>query len=122
MRTLNTIFFTILLAAQASTAFAAEAYIGRFLYQYTAGSTYRVTVNDSTHMQWECIQGPEKGASGVETPQRFKINSQIYYATWVEKTGVQVSQAIDFKHMKVYSTITDGKQRYVLEGNIIREK
>lgn len=122
MTTLHTTFLALLLAIQANCAFAAEAYIGRFLYQYAGGSTYRVTVNDDTHMQWACIQGPEKGASGIETPQRFKINKQVFFATWVEKTGINVSQVVDFKHMKVYSTIVDGKERYVLEGNIVREK
>lgn len=122
MHPIKIVIFGLLLFTSAISVHAAEAYVGQFLYQYDAGSTYRVTVNDNTHMRWACIQGPEKGASGIETPQRFKINSKVFFATWVEKTGVNVSQVIDFKNMKVYSTIIDGKERYVLEGNITREK
>jgi phenolic acid decarboxylase len=99
-----------------------ESYIGQFLYQYKAGNVYRVTANNSTKMQWECIKGSEVGAKGEETPQRFKVSKHVFYATWVEKTGIQVSQVIDFKGMKVYSTIVDGKDRYVLEGAVVREK
>ena len=120
LKTLSRLTTSILLIGSAS-AFAAESYIGQFLYQYKAGTVYRVIANSKT-MSWECIKGSELGAKGMETPQRFKLNNHIYYATWVEKTGVQVSQALDFKGMKVYSTITDNKDRYVLEGTIVREK
>lgn len=105
-----------------TSAFAVEAYVGQFLYQYKAGSVYRVIAKEDKTMAWECIEGPEVGAKGLEKPERFKLTKQIYYATWVEKTGIQVSQALDFKNMKVYSTIVEGKDRYVLEGKIVREK
>ncbi|WP_020166470.1 MULTISPECIES: phenolic acid decarboxylase [Methylotenera] len=103
-------------------AFAVEAYIGQFLYQYNSGNTYRVIAKDNEHMAWECIKGPEVGTKGLEKPQRYELNKHIYYVTWVEKTGVQVSQAVNFRQMKVYSTIIEGKNRYVLEGTIVREK
>lgn len=119
---LNLTIITIFLFAFVSVAEAAEAYIGQFLYQYKAGNVYRITAKDSKTMQWECIKGSEVGAKGVETPQRFKVNKHVFYTTWVEKTGIQVSQVIDFKGMKVYSTIVDGKDRYVLEGTVVREK
>ena len=82
---------------------------------------YRVIANSKT-MSWECTKGSELGAKGIEMQQRFKLNKHIYYATWVEKTGVQVSQSLGLRGMKVYSTITDNKDRYVLEGTIVREK
>jgi phenolic acid decarboxylase len=105
-----------------STLHAAESYIGQFLYRYDGGSVYRVTVDDPLSMRWECIDGGEKGASGIERPERFKVVDNIYYATWVEKTGVSVSQVIDLSSMKVYSTIIDRADRYVLRGEIVREK
>jgi phenolic acid decarboxylase len=122
MRTLKTVLISLLFAGFTSATFASEAFIGQFLYKYKGGNTYRVTVADSEHMKWECIEGSEKGAKGEETPQRFRVNNKVFYATWVEKTGINVSQVIDFKNMKVYSTIVDGKERYVLEGKVIREK
>ena len=112
----------IFLTTFALTTHAAEAYIGQFLYQYKSGNIYRVIVKDAVNMKWTCIHGSELGATGEETPQRFKLNSRTFFLTWVEKTGVQVSQAIDFKGMKVYSTVTDAQDRYVLEGTVVREK
>jgi len=105
-----------------SSAFAAEAYIGRFIYRYESGAAYRVIAQDSHELVWECIEGPEKGAKGTERPDRFKINKTTYFVTWTEKSGIQVSQALDFKNKKVYSTIIDGKDRYVVKGKITREK
>lgn len=122
MRKLKFFVITLLLSSIASTAGAAEAYIGQFLYRYKSGNTYRVTVPDNSQMKWECIEGSEKGAAGEETPQRFKVNNRTFFVTWVEKTGINVSQVVDLKNMKVYSTIVDGKDRYVLEGTVIREK
>ncbi|MCB5207992.1 MoaF-related domain-containing protein [Methylovorus mays] len=103
-------------------AHASEAYMGQFLYQYEGGNVYRVTVSDAKSMAWKCIAGSEKGAHGTETPERFKVDDNIYFATWREKTGINVTQVIDLKNMKVYSTIIDGKERYVLSGKIVREK
>ena len=114
--------FFLLLTTVASSAIASEAYIGQFLYQYKGGNTYRVINLDHKKMQWECIEGSEKGAKGIETPERFKINSTVFFTTWVEKTGINVSQVVDLKKMKVYSTIVDRKDRYVLEGKVVREK
>lgn len=114
---LSTLFIACIPAAQ-----AAEALNGQFFYQYEGGSVYRVVVNDAKLMRWTCIQGPEKGASGTEHPDRFKIADNIYFASWVEKTGTNVTQVLNLNTMKVYSTITDGKERYVISGTIIREK
>lgn len=122
MRQLHLYVIVLLLSVTTSIAHAAEAYIGQFLYQYEGGSVYRVTVNDAKSMTWLCIDGAEKGANGLEHPERFKVADKVYFATWVEKTGIQVSQVINFKTMKVYSTIVDGKERYVLTGKVVREK
>lgn len=122
MHQLKLIFIGLLISSLHSVAQASEAYIGQFLYKYKGGNTYRVTVNDRKTMKWECIEGSEKGANGEEMPQRFKVANKIYFATWVEKTGINVSQVVNLKNMKVYSTIVDGKERYVLEGNVVREK
>jgi len=122
MHQIKLIVIGLLACSLTSIAQASEAYIGQFLYKYKGGNTYKVTVNDSKTMKWECVEGSEKGARGEEKPQRFKITNKIYFVTWVEKTGINVSQVIDLKNMKVYSTIIDGKERYVLEGNVVRAK
>ncbi len=116
------IFMSTIATVYSTAAFAAEAYIGQFLFKYDGGSVYRVTVNDAKSMSWQCIQGLEKGAKGVEKPDRFKVADQIYFVSWVEKTGISVSQVINLGTRKVYSTIIDGKERYVVAGDIVREK
>ncbi len=122
MKSLPFLITTMLLSSLVTTAHAAEAYLGQFLYQYDGGNVYRVTVKEAKLMSWLCIKGDEKGANGVETPERFTVADKVYFATWVEKTGINVTQVINLNTMKVYSTIIDGKQRYVISGNIVREK
>lgn len=122
MKRIQLLFACLLLSAFTAMAHAADAYMGQFLYQYEGGNVYRVTINDAKSMSWVCIEGSEKGASGLEKPERFKVAEKIYFATWVEKTGINVSQVINLKTMRVYSTIIDGKERYVLSGTVVREK
>ena len=122
MKHIPLLITSLLLSSLPLHAQASEAYQGQFLYQYEGGNVYRVTVNDAKSMVWKCIAGSEKGAHGMETPERIKVDDNIYFATWREETGINVTQVIDLKNMKVYSTIIDGKERYVLSGKIVREK
>ncbi|MCB4809735.1 hypothetical protein LG204_00200 [Methylovorus menthalis] len=122
MKHIPLLITSLLLSSLPLHAQASKAYQGQFLYQYEGGNVYRVTVNDAKSMVWKCIAGSEKGAHGTEKPERIKVDDNIYFATWREKTGINVTQVIDLKNMKVYSTIIDGKERYVLSGKIVREK
>lgn len=105
-----------------NTACAKSPWQGQFLYSYEGGSVYRVIADNPKTMRWTCIKGEEAGANGEETPERIQVNPQVYFVTWTEKTGMQVTQVLDFKGMKVYSTVIDGSARYVLRGNMKREK
>lgn len=112
----------LLLLALSQWAMAAQPWQGQFLYSYEGGSVYRVTANHQKSMHWECIQGEEAGASGEELPERIQVRPDIYFVSWTEKSGVQVTQVLDFKAMKVYSTIIDQSAGYVLLGSIKREE
>lgn len=101
VRVFITSFFLSIFATVFSTAaFAAEAYIGQFLFKYDGGSVYRVTVNDAKSISWQCIQGPEKGANGVEKPERFKVADQIYFVSWVEKPGSMYRRSSTWARVK----------------------
>jgi hypothetical protein len=88
-------FIVLLFLALTSSAQASEAYLGQFLYK--CGDIYRVSVNDAKSMSWLCIEGSEKGANGEEKPERFEVADKIYFTSWVEKTGINVSQVINLK-------------------------
>ena len=118
---MKTIIASLLLVISATAAFAAESFAGTFLYKYKGGSTYRVTIPDAEKLHWECIEGDEKGAKGDEKPTRYTVADGIYFASWVEKTGIVVTQVVNMKTSKVYSTIVEGKDRFVLEGDVTKE-
>ena len=112
----------LLLCLSAPILQAAEPYLGRFLYQYEGGDIYRITVPDDTHMTWECVACPEPGTRAQETPDRFRIAEGIYFVSWLEASGVSVTQVVDLNAMKVWSTVIDGPGRYVIRGDIVREQ
>ena len=114
---LATLLFSLSLMAQAS-----DALRGQFLYHYEGGTVYRVTFMDAGTLRWHCLQGDEKGAQGTEKPDRFHVAKNVYFLSWVEKNGIQVSQVLNLNTMHVYSTIIDGQSRYVISGRIQREK
>jgi phenolic acid decarboxylase len=78
-------------------------------------------VPDEKSLKWECVVGDEKGATGTEQPTRIKVAEDIYFVSWVEKTGITVTQVVNFKDKKVISTVVVGGQRYVLEGSVEKE-
>jgi phenolic acid decarboxylase len=119
MKSILTIALLLALAAGRVIAEAASP-IGTFLYKYVDGATYRVTILNSESLTWECVEGSEKGAKGEERPTRFMIEGGVYFVTWVEKTGIIVTQVVNLKRNKVYSTIVVGKEPYVLVGDIER--
>ncbi|MEO7097889.1 MAG: MoaF C-terminal domain-containing protein [Luteolibacter sp.] len=96
--------------------------IGTFVYKYADGPTYRVTIPNTESLTWECIEGAEKGAKGEEHPSRFTVDDGIFFATWIEKTGIIVTQVVNLKTNKVYTTIVEGKERYVLVGDISKDQ
>lgn len=104
-----------------SVAHAKLPWLGQFLYQYEGGTVYRVSVPNDTQMHWQCIQGSESGAAGDEKPQRIAVNDNIYFVTWTERSGAQVTQVLDFSQMHVYSTVVIGKEKFILRGTIRRE-
>jgi phenolic acid decarboxylase len=97
-----------------------ELYLGTFLFKYHSGNTYKLVVPDKETLTWECVDGSEIGAHGTETPERFEVAPGIYFATWREKKGVNVSQALNFNSNTVFATIVEGHDRYVLTGDIER--
>lgn len=105
-----------------SMAHAQVPWQGQFLYQYEGGSVYRVITDHTPIMRWTCLKGDEAGAAGEEKPERIQVTPEVYFVTWTERTGMQVTQVLDFKGMKVYSTVIDGSARYVLRGTLKREK
>lgn len=115
-------FSCLALFAASQQAFALQPWQGQFLYRYEGGNVYRVFADNTTTLRWQCIEGDEAGAQGEEHPDRLQVRPDVFFVSWTEKTGIHVTQVLDFKSMRVYSTITDGSARHVLRGKLIREK
>lgn len=120
MRTL--IIWSFLILGMASAASAKEPYLGTFLYQYQGGNAFRVSVPNDKKLIWEGIAGKVAGTSGTEKPQRFKVADGVYFVTWTEKTGIDVSQVINYRTGKVFTTVIKGRDRLVHQGTVTREQ
>jgi len=120
---MKSIITTITLLTLFATNTIAQALLptGTFIYKYTDGPTYKVTIPNAETLNWECLEGAEKGAKGEERPTRFAVDDGVFFATWIEKSGVIVTQVVNLKSMKVYTTIVEGTERYVLTGEVVRQ-
>lgn len=121
IRTLALAVTFLTLCCSAAPAWSAPPYLGSFIYRYDDGSVYRVTVSDAAHLRWEALEGPEQGKSADEVTERKQVRPDVYFVSWVEKSGVNVVQVVDLTNMKLVTNVYDGKNRYVSEAAIRRE-
>jgi phenolic acid decarboxylase len=114
------VLLAVLVLGSLTSALAKEPYIGTFLYKYQGGNTFQVSVPNDRKLTWKCLSGAIKGESATEKPQRYKVADGIYFVTWIEKTGINVSQAINYNTGKVYTTVINGPRRSVHQGTVTR--
>lgn len=91
---------------------------------YTSGDHYIVTVLSETQLNWLSI-GTSDGGPTTETEAYTvrEVGQDVYFVSWMEQSGMTVSEVIDLKQGKVYATITwadgtkaNGRDSVAIEG------
>lgn len=91
---------------------------------YTSGDHYHVTVLSDTQLRWQSL-GVSDGGPAAETEDYTvkQITDNTYFVSWMEQSGMTVSEVIDFGTRKVYATITwgdttkaNGRDSVTIEG------
>jgi hypothetical protein len=78
----------------------------KILLHYENGLEIRGDYRTANELQWEALSGPAKGEKGIEKIQSVEIAPDIYFINWLEKSGITVSQVLDFSKSTVSAFIT----------------
>lgn len=91
---------------------------------YTSGDHYHVNVLSEQQLRWQSL-GVSDGGPSAETEDYTvkQINANTYFVSWMEQSGMTVSEVIDLGKGKVYATITwgdttkaNGRDSVTIEG------
>lgn len=91
---------------------------------YTSGDHYHVTVLSDTQLRWKSL-GVSDGGPAEETEAYTvkQVGQDVYFVSWMEQSGMTVSEVIDLGQGKVYATITwgdttkaNGRDSVTIEG------
>jgi hypothetical protein len=78
----------------------------KILLRYENGLEIRGDYSSATELKWEALSGPAKGETGIESIQAVQIAPDIFFINWLEKSGITVSQVLDFSRSTVSAFIT----------------
>jgi len=121
-RFISLLIFTLALAGCAGFGRdKPEPYLGQFVHRYSTGDVYRFDVKDATSLSWQCLAGAERGHSGQEQTERFKVADGIYFVAWIEQNGATITQVLNFNSNEVYTTAVHNETSSLLSGTIERE-
>lgn len=72
----------------------------KFEYNYGI-DTYIVTFKSDRVLHWLGISGGDKGNHADENYTIQKISDNLFFVAWIEKSGWEVAQVLDFNTMQV---------------------
>jgi phenolic acid decarboxylase len=78
----------------------------RFLYRYESGLEVKGYFKSETELEWEGLTGPSRGLKGAEKIYADEVASNVFFISWLEKTGVSVSQVLDLGRSRVTAFVT----------------
>ena len=78
----------------------------KFLFQYESGLQVIGDYSSPTEVSWEALSGPAKGSKGTESANTAEIAPNIFFVSWIEKSGTTVSQVLDLDKLVVTAFVT----------------
>lgn len=84
-------------------------YVGKSIeVKYDTGFHYKINYLDNENLEWitlgKSIDGAPKNA--IEQFFWYEISEDIYAINWIEESGIEIAQVINFKTFDVYAFIT----------------
>lgn len=83
--------------------------------KYETGYHFKITYLSDHKLRWESQKERTDGApmSGEETYYLYDQGNDLYMISWIEESGLVVSQVLDFNKNTVYAFMTweDDKER-----------
>jgi hypothetical protein len=75
-------------------------------FRYESGLEVEGHYRSYTEMGWRALTGPAKGSSGTETIHTAEVAANVFFISWLEKSGTSVSQVLDLNTSKVTAFVT----------------
>jgi MoaF C-terminal domain len=100
------------------------SFVGRrILIKYESGLHVEAHYTNSTQVFWKAITGPEAGTTGTETIYALEVAPKVFFISWLEKSGVSVSQILDLERITAAAFVTfdteAGRQCHFDRGTFI---
>lgn len=76
------------------------------LLKYQSGLEVIGHYRSDAHLEWETASGPQRGARGSESVHVAQVAPHVFFVSWLEKSGVTVSQVLDLDQSKVTAFVT----------------
>ena len=97
---------------------SASDLIGKTIEYRYGESVYHVTLDTESTLHWEAMAGEEKGAFEKETYVAEFIEPNIFFISWGEADGINVSQILDFNKGIVYNHLIRNREASMMQGEI----
>ncbi len=98
----------------------------KFLFRYASGLEVTGDYRAADEMMWEALSGPSKGRQGTEKIHALEVAPNVFFISWLEKSGTTVSQILDLNKMKVKAFVTfdsdKGRQSMLDQGTLTEVK
>jgi MoaF-like len=102
-------------------------FVGRkFHFHYASGLEVKGHYRTASELSWEVLSGPEKGSSGAEKIYAQEVAPNVFFVSWLEKSGTSVSQVLDLNKLQVVAFVTfdagSGRQSMFDKGTLTEVK
>lgn len=99
------------------------AFVGkRILIKYDSGLELKAHYRSATQLTWENLTGRTKGQQGTEAIHAVEVAPNVFFISWLEKSGVSVSNVVDLRNRRVSAFITfdagQGRQAMLDKGTL----
>jgi hypothetical protein len=92
--------------------------------RYESGLEIQAHYESDTRMIWTALSGPQEGQQGTERIHAEEVAPDVYFISWVEDSGVTVSNVLNFHTHGAFAFVTfdaGGARRPAVEKGVFRE-
>jgi phenolic acid decarboxylase len=92
----------------------------KIIIRYESGLEVKAHYKSADELAWEALTGPSEGTSGSETIYSSEVAPNVFFISWLENSGVSVSNVLDLNDRLVTAFVTfdagKGRQSFFDKG------
>jgi hypothetical protein len=91
-------------------------------FEYDNGVELTAEYPGANELVWRALAGPAAGTEGTEIYECAEVAPEVFFVSWLERSGTSVSQVIDLVRGALVSYVTfdtpSGRQAASMEGSV----